>query len=274
MAKKTSKEPTTEEDLIEYLEERSGFSFELQVLKLLSDLGFVCEHGGSYQDPVKGIDRQFDIRAMDVIGSGKVHLAVECKRLQPSFPLLILSVSRQSHEAFHELVVLGPRAIRITGLHTIYRSGQSVGRETAQVGRSSKNTRSSVRGELVTDDREVFEKWAQAVSSAHGLVDLAVDEHRPTEGPLPQASLILPVLVVPDSTLWEVRYQDHPPFKRTAPAPAERCSYFIDHRIDFRVATNLVQYTVSHLEIVTPPGLERLIDELRRSPKWSRPDES
>jgi len=274
MAKKPSKDPTTREDLIEYLDEKSGLSFELQVLKLLSSFGFACQHGGSYKDPVKGIARQFEIRATGVIGPGKIHLAVECKRLQPSFPLLVLSVSRQSHEAFHELVILGPRAIRVEDWDAIYHAGKPVGRETVQVSRSSTKTDSPIRGELIHEDREVFEKWAQAISSAHGLVDLAVEEHRPSAGHELRASLVLPVLVVPDSTLWEVRYQNHPPFERTDPAPAQRCSFVIGHRIDSRGAANPVRYTLSHLEIVTPPGLERLIDELNLLSNWGPTHES
>jgi len=52
------------DDLVEYLDSCSDFSFELSVLKMLRESDVDCEHGGLYEDPVTGKSREFDIRAI------------------------------------------------------------------------------------------------------------------------------------------------------------------------------------------------------------------
>lgn len=56
-------DPITKADLDEYLENYSDFSFEVRILNTLIDLGFSCEHRGSYTDPATKKLREFDIRA-------------------------------------------------------------------------------------------------------------------------------------------------------------------------------------------------------------------
>jgi len=41
-----------EAELLEYLNTSSDFAFELRCLERLAKLGFDCQHGGSYTDPV------------------------------------------------------------------------------------------------------------------------------------------------------------------------------------------------------------------------------
>src|SRR4051794_20845026 len=57
----------TPADLNENLQTRPGFSFEVGVLKTLIELGFSCDHAGSYSDRTTGKERQFDIRAMRLL---------------------------------------------------------------------------------------------------------------------------------------------------------------------------------------------------------------
>lgn len=74
------------QDVNEYLEKYSDFSFEIKVLKKLVSLGFQCEHSGTYEDPTTKKTREFDIRAWKIDQLGKKTtfrfcLAVECKNL-------------------------------------------------------------------------------------------------------------------------------------------------------------------------------------------------
>ena len=106
MAKTTkSDSPITEADLREYLKTRADFAFEMRVLKTLRNLGFECEHGGTYKDPITQKVRQFDIRARRTQGPFHLWLAVECKNLQAGRPLLVHAVARRETEAYHQLVL-------------------------------------------------------------------------------------------------------------------------------------------------------------------------
>src|ERR1700691_3590339 len=105
MAKQLRNDPIGVTDLIEFLDGSSDFGFELRCVEALSKLGFRCEHGGSYVDPVTKKARQFDIRARnDDEADVRIRCAVECKNLAKNFPLLIMCVPRAQGESFHELV--------------------------------------------------------------------------------------------------------------------------------------------------------------------------
>src|SRR5689334_21335363 len=85
----------------EFLATTSHFAFELRCLERISQLGFRCQHAGSYQDRVTKKARQFDIRAYKESSKFGVRFAVECKNLSESFPLLIMNVPRAPEESFH-----------------------------------------------------------------------------------------------------------------------------------------------------------------------------
>lgn len=106
MATKLIPNPITETDIEEYLNDFADFSFELRVLKELSGLSLRCEHGGTYDDPVTGKSREFDIRALYQEGAIRVHLSVECKNLHPNFPLVMHCLRRKQNEAYNEWIYL------------------------------------------------------------------------------------------------------------------------------------------------------------------------
>ena len=62
---KLKNDPIDSTDLVEFLDTSSDFAFELACVKRLSELGYRCQHGGSYVDPVTKKARQFDIRAQE-----------------------------------------------------------------------------------------------------------------------------------------------------------------------------------------------------------------
>jgi len=105
--------PISESDVREYLDTTADFSFEMKVLEQLRGLGFQCQHGGTYRDSVSSKPRQLDIRAdRDVMldesfqaAHYRLRLAVECKNLRDTPPLLVHAVSRTDEEAYNELVI-------------------------------------------------------------------------------------------------------------------------------------------------------------------------
>lgn len=87
----------TVSDIQLFLTTASDFTFELNVLKRLVDLGLHCQHGGTYDDPITQKTRQFDIQAESDSGDNAAtvfRFAFECKNLRATFPLLMHRVPR------------------------------------------------------------------------------------------------------------------------------------------------------------------------------------
>ena len=279
MAKPPRRSEITEADLVEFLETSSDFAFELRCLKTLTGLGFRSQHGGSYIDPVTKKPRQFDIRAEQEDGRKCVRFAVECKNLVPSYPLLVMCVPREPDESFHDLLfaydpenpptgVREPRSfdmvpafrpnsksIRVNQVifgASAYPAGKPVGKSCAQVGIAQDKS-------IVSGDAEVFEKWSQALASAHDLADAAASYGELQKSAF--ASLILPILVVPDETLWRVDYTADGD-RAANPIRVDRCSFFIGRDISAGDTFRSSTLTISHLEFVTLSGLEKLTHEV------------
>jgi hypothetical protein len=70
-------------------------------------------------------------------------------------------------------------------------------------------------------------------------------------------SLIMPILVVPDDTLWAVNYAADGARTRV-PAKVDRCSFFVGRDYSAGDRMRSTKLTISHLELVTVTGLERL----------------
>ncbi|MEX2411838.1 MAG: hypothetical protein WD607_10820 [Candidatus Paceibacterota bacterium] len=92
-------------DIEEYAKNVSDFSFEMQVFNLVKNLGFYCEHDGTYEDPITSKPREFDIRAEYEDHRVKFFLAIEAKNLKENFPLVISCVPRQKDESYHEVII-------------------------------------------------------------------------------------------------------------------------------------------------------------------------
>jgi len=261
-------------DLLEFLNDYSDFSFEIEVLKLLADAGFECEHGGSYKDPVTKKTREFDIRATKSFGKQFLRLAVECKNLRENFPLLVSCVPRTADKAFHELCLsvnpdkhqletppevysraMLPRSknVRLTGDHTIYKKSDPVGKSCAQVGRNQ-------HCDIIANDSDVYEKWSQALSSADDLTYLACTDGEDRTGDL-AVSLVFPLLVVPNGRLWVTQY-DADGNRTHDPHSVDRCSYFVNLSYYHRGAMTGDELNISHLEFVTIDGLTQFVDDL------------
>ena len=95
----------TADDLKEYLSERDDFALELDVYHKAKEAGFTAVHGGTYTDPVTKKTRQFDVRAAFERGLYRLDLAIECKSIQTTYPLLLSRIPRASAESFHQFIL-------------------------------------------------------------------------------------------------------------------------------------------------------------------------
>jgi hypothetical protein len=257
-------EPMSADDLEKYLAGDGDFAFEMKVLKALNILPFKCEHGGTYIDPVTKLPREYDIRAEARDGFSSFYLAVECKNLKANSPLLVSCVPRRGSEARHDVVVSFPGSIwpdiygaLETTFQTItiecggdepYPVRGANGKACVQVGKDK-------NGEFQIIGKSVYEKWAQALASAHDLIERASELH-PKQCTV-RYSVVLPILVVPDGMLWSASYNVQGDMVG-APRQVDRASYFVNRPVDFGVSHDFLSYNISHIEFVTFKGLIEL----------------
>jgi hypothetical protein len=258
MASKLLLKAVTKADIKEYLNDFADFSFELKVLKELTDLKLQCQHGGTYDDPITGKSREFDIRALlQDEKPYRVHLSVECKNLHPNYPLIMHSLCRKQNEAYNEWIYTfdptkkyGPAApislfapakkVRVSS-YSLYSSGSHVAKSADQVGRRVDQT-------LTATDGGVFEKMSQALNSASDLISQAVDL---STGKNDYYTFVCPVLIVPDLTLWQVKYKDDGGLDGDA-EQINHISYFIGKEWTVNEGTlKSFTYSLSHLEVLT-----------------------
>jgi hypothetical protein len=261
MAAKLSDKPITKETLEAFIKTQDDFALELYAYSLARDLGFTATHAGSYTDRLTGKTRQFDVRASRSCGQNlHVNIAIECKCLRPSFPLLISQIPRLAVESFQDVLqsrgkmkngrlYIGPGTSRRNGVCSLYPPNQYVGKALAQVGLNE-------AGGYVSNDYEVFEKWGQAIASANGLIRQAGTFGYSMDSPS-QGSIILPVLVVPDGTLWVVNYAENGSHQ-DGPSQSDEVKFFIGDAQTFDPNSAAV-FTISHLHVVTKSGLDRLL---------------
>ena len=274
MAKIIKNDTINQEILIRYLETKSDFAFELRVLQKLKSHGLACSHGGQYLDPVSKKSREFDIRAQASAGRFLVKLAVECKNLQPHFPLLVLSVPRAEGENYHSIAVIEDhsltgsvdglilprrtlneraRTVIMQGARSMYLKGQPVGKSTVQVGFNANKV-----GELLANDTEVHEKWGQCLAS----IDELIEELEHTEIPSwitgPLVAMALPIVVVPDGTLWETVYQEDGT-RVEDPVQVDRISIYIGKRYFIPSRYISTPIVITHQEFMTETGINQFI---------------
>jgi hypothetical protein len=255
--RKLNATPITASDLGAFLNSDSDFAFEMRVLRWFEDNGFSCRHSGTYRDPVTGKLRQFDIRATTTTGTHTLALAIECKNLRQNCPLLISTVPRTGAEAFHSVIQCHRRpphffdVKRVDGVG-VYRANQPVGKATDQVGRDT-------GGQLLSNDDQTFDKVSQAVNGCMDLVERLSHEMSDI-----QYRIIVPVLVVPTGTLWQVNYDSSGKIA-IPPSQVQRSNLFLDHCWQSTTPFGLLlNYRISHLEIVAFEGLSDAVDRWLR----------
>ena len=269
----TDNDPFSAEEIVSYLDTTSDFAFELRCVESLIQMGFTCKHGGSYTDPVTGKSRQFDIRArISPHGERYVRCAIECKNLSVFRPLVVSCVPRPADESFHSIVFSCPvgrvghwstpggtricDVIRVDPPESAYQMYGSVGKDIKQIWRVKTNRQPAGSSGFDASDRELFDKWAQAIASASDLVDLSAREGERQKGAA--FTVVLPIVVVPDNTLWQASF-DSTGRRDELPTLTNRCSLYVGHTCkttNYGTTTNII---LSHLEIVTLTGLGVLL---------------
>ena len=270
----------TATDMADYLATESDFAFEIRVIKQLRSLSFRVQHGGTYKDEVTGKPRQFDIRAVLADARRVIRMAVECKNLKKTFPMLVSCLPRSKDEAVYFVGLsidkkvfdfsgpkaavstassfaraIGPSVIvhGLSGKNGLYSEKEPVGKTVAQVERLTD-------GKFSVNDAEVYQKWAQALSSASDLVyRLPFDGD--DSGLHATFVCVIPVLVVPDDTLWMCAFDFHG--NRTVdPVQCKRVPIYIDKDCVYHDGVGKGNYPLTHLEVVTFSGLTDLVARL------------
>jgi hypothetical protein len=254
----------TKSDLEDFIKTQDDFALELYVYSLARDRGFTATHAGSYSDPITGKTRQFDVRASRSCGQDlHVYLAIESKCLRPSFPLLISQIPRIPSESFQGVMqtegykqtaegqvrAVGPRVLRLDGVSSIYPPNLYVGKAVVQVGYNE-------AGRFVSNDSEVYDKWGQAIASANDLIRSASTFRVASD--MVQRSIVLPVLVVSDGTLWVANYSDNGTLQ-DGPVQTDQVQFYIGVSQTF-VPNPDYLFPVSHLHVVTKSGLNAFLE--------------
>jgi len=262
--KHEGRQPTdtiTKEHLAEFIATtQDDFALELYAYSLARRLGYEATHAGSYIDPQSGKARQFDVQARVACGEHfHVYFAIECKFLRPSFPLLVSQIPRISAESYQHIVMsngkwrslmlMTPHAHPLTHGASLYPQQHYVGKALSQVGFNGE-------GKLHSKDAEVFEKWGQAIASSSQLLNKAAFVHLSIHDPSEKAA-VLPVLVVPEGTLWAVNYDENGNLV-TEPFQTDEVQYFIGSTQRINV-TPPIDFLISYLHIVTKTGLQDLL---------------
>jgi len=260
-----------------FLEKNSDFSFETRVMETLSKMGFFCKRSGTYVDPIQQKKKQYGIFAYYENGIKHLKLSLECKNLKKEEPLVILSVPRKVHEAYHTLMYKAVRnqeedefgssptdskcskfrilprgftfteKVQVKDFYTPYRM-------TRPVGKSMQRIPLNMEPRQFEKDEVVFDPMTQAVNSALALIEESYF-FEPQENH--EVHLIIPVLVVPDGTLWEVKFNERGE-EIGEPQPSKYCQFYVDQKWQVRndQAEILFRFHLSHLEIVTFSEIE------------------
>lgn len=245
------------------------FGHELRVGALLRAVpNAQCEHSGTYKDPHTGKPRQFDYRwwlegheYAQRLGMGlpRVTMAVECKNLNPEYPLVICGTRRQETEAFHQVIFshgeltksgqvfsaeAGSAVLRDTQSRSFYEAGAFVGKSLF---RAKFDSSKKPPGWVAGPDTELYDKWSQALCSGFGLAESACNCAMQTQRVF---SVVLPVVVVSDDSLWRLQYGENGTLA-SDPEKIENSEYFVAHPVWIDSARQPHRFLFSHVHFFT-----------------------
>jgi hypothetical protein len=267
MAKQLLPDPITHVDLKEYLLSNDDFAFEREIYHLATTLKLdKVEHAALYEDPLQRKQRQFDIRAAHTQEHNTIQLSIECKRLNASFPLLISCVPRSEGEALHQNLSTFQRvgggttyvranSVRPSGPQALYPPGLLVGKSMTQVGRERDSKA------LTGGDAEVFDKWAQSLASMAEMIESAVRYLCVRRTFVPRVAF-LPVLVVPDGTLWGAKYSSRGELMED-PTNESEITFYVGRKYDlpekYRLPEDGPHLEITHLHVCTSTAVSDML---------------
>ena len=268
MAKAVNKsEPINKKHLEDFLDGEDDFAFELKVLSICRNHSGIVLHGGTYQDPISRVNRQFDCRMWLESGTKKVAFAVECKNLSPYYPLLVSEMPRTKSESFHQVLSPGPFGCDIKEVkpsNSLYPAHQLVGKSTTQVGRAL-----NPKDGFVGGDPEVYEKWSQAIASAADLVtNASLYKGPPPPNVAISDNFVLPLLVIPNKTLWTVEYTQSGE-RVGGPKQSNTTTLFLGKTYELKgpigpFPMGTFHYWISHLHVYTVDGFIEFLNNTER----------
>jgi len=272
----------TSTDIKQVIATEDDFGHEMRVGRVLRGyLGSQTLQGGTYVDPISGKARQFDFRWRYQSGRFGLSLAIECKNVSPDSPVVISGRERSESEAFHELVesrkgghfrtnrgnifmdVAAVRVIRrVTRNASVYFPQAFVGKSLLQL---KKKDGKYIR----TRDTEIYEKWSQALASGVDLVD-AAGRNATAAGNQHVFTFVIPVVVLPDDTLWKVEYDVNGKITQ-GPQPSNEIEFFVGHKVSppVELGDSSEPYVFSHLHFVTFTGFATLLLKITSDEEWS-----
>jgi len=259
-------------DIRNVVAKEDDFGHEMRVGHIIRSVpAILLQHGGTYTDPVTQKPRQFDYRCSLIKEATCLSLAVECKNLSPSVPLVVCGTKRRENEAFHDVIesrkgvfkrgsatVVGSSSVtrRASGEDAFYPPGDFVGKSLVRI---QADKTPIVR----TPDSDVYDKWAQALSSAVGLVESACRFPKGVSSPR-FFTAVLPIVVVPDDLLWNAAYDDNGSIS-TDPAQVKGCELFVGREIEVggeKGTPWFHRFTLSHVHFFTLAGFSSFLSKV------------
>lgn len=266
--------------------ESDDFAFEMRILRTLREkagdsLPSRILHGGMYSDPIRREPRQYDFSFEIGRGALAVRLAIECKNVFRLSPVVVSGCERIAREARHDIIawgrgVLERKEITRTGgisvtipvkNSAIFPKSEFVGKSVGKLRPPKGSAKSGAlnEGYALTNDSELYDPWSQAVAHAATIAKSATDRPRePTSGKAanPRFTICLPVVVLPDQTLWAVKYDENGEMEGE-PALVNQCDVYRDQRFTLVEQQGFFQtFDVSHFRFCTERGLANLVHRL------------
>ena len=274
-------------DIRAVVEKEDDFGHELRVgciLRAYRDGKLL--HGGTYTDPITKKPRQYDFRWYYPANERAINLAVECKHIKSESPVVISGRKRKRPESFHDLVEArtsgkfttpsGPVYIDFPsyGVIRTVRNDNSIYGPEAFVGKSMVKIQATQTGKppKITysgdSDTEIHQRWSQALASCD---DLVVSACKSANDKNPHVfTLVLPVVVFPDNTLWKIEYDDKGQ-PTGDPTEADECEFYVDREI---VVPNPFKsfpqrrFVISHIHFFTMRGFASFLLRITNDDDW------
>ncbi len=266
--------------------ESDDFAFEMRILRTLREsaghsLPSRVLHGGMYSDPIRGEPRQYDFSFEIGRGALAVRLAIECKNVFSLSPVVVCGCDRIAREARHDIIVWGRGVLerketsRTGGISVtipvrnsaVFPKSEFVGKSVGKLRPPKGPTKSGAinDGYALTNDSELYDPWSQAVAHAATIAKSAASRPREPVGDSvanPTFTICLPVVVVPDQTLWAVKYGESGEMEGE-PTPVNQCDIYRDQRFTLVEQREFFQtFEVSHFRFCTESGLAKLVRRL------------